>query len=478
MFSGNISKKNLKTYVLIFLIISSVLLTVKIWFSEKLWPEGYNFFAVITDKFSFGDDDFVSSLTKETISFPKNLVVTNLEKRSVYAADSESFAAMVPDVKELLRLALESGEAAPASEEEWSLALKNRSVHVVYPVAYDSRLFLSILGSYRTDGASMPVREFVITPDGSAADRVSVYIRNYDTSALTRAHVAWSHERLEDMIDAYALSSIGDLSYSSELNFDKSDGSTGAQQKVLIESNVLIQLNKRLNNVVEEFNPVYNGGEFNTYLMDSLLRQFDYNISGARKYTERDNSIVFVENYSTLKLHPNGLVEYKAVDDTKGIDLGSGNDFYQGLLGCVDFVNRIWGEVLPSRALNINISSDVIDTKTNAFRLTMDYFADGAEISIGLPQSTSHQAMTHAVEIEVVGGKIVSYRQVLAYFEPGDMATDSVSAIDALDKLMAAGNAEGQIIRDLYPVYISDGSAYRTSAWAAKTADNRIVVIN
>ncbi len=476
MLGVHMKKQNLKTYVLIALIISSVVLTGKIWFNEKLWPEGYNFFAVITDYFSFDDDDFVSSLTKETISFPQSLVVTNTEKRSVYAADSDSFKAMVPDVKELLRLALESSEKIAIGEQDWSQALKTQSIHVTYPVAYDSKLFLNILGSYKTDDNSIPVKEFIISSP-VAATGADVYIRRYDTAEIFKTSVIWERQRLADMINTYALDSIGDLSYSSELNFDKADTSAGTQQKVLIESNVLIVLNKRLSHMLEEFNPLYHH-EFNTDVVDSLLTQFGYNVSGARKYTERDNSIVFVENYSTLKLHPNGLVEYKAVDASKGIDLGSGNDFYEGLLGCVDFVNRMWGEVLPSEALNINISSDVIDTKTNSFRLTMDYFADGAQVGIDLPQSTSHQSMNHGVEIEVVGGKIISYRQVLAYFKSVNMATNGTSAIEALDKLMAGANMEGQVIRNLYPIYIADGTSYRKSAWAARTADGRTVIIN
>ena len=243
-------KQNLKTYILAALIISSIVLTGKIWFDEKLWPEGYNFFAVITDNFSFGEEDFVSSLTKETISFPKTLVVTNMDKRSVYAADSEGFAKMLPDVKELLRLALESNETAAVTEQDWALALKLRSVSVAYPVAYDSKLFLNILGSYHTDGDSVPVKEFLITP-GDQANTADIYIRNYLTSEINRVSVGWDWARLEDMIASNATDSIGDLSYSSELNFDKAENTEGAKQKVVIASNVLIQLNKRLSHTVK-----------------------------------------------------------------------------------------------------------------------------------------------------------------------------------------------------------------------------------
>ena len=467
--------KNLKTYVLIGLILSSVILTGKIWFNEKLWPEGYNFFAVITDKLSFGKDKFISSLTKETISFPKNIVINNLEKRSVYAADSEIFSNISPDVRELLRLALEKSETESATEEVWAAALQGRSMHIVYPVAYDSKLFLNILGSYQTGDSSIPVREFIITADEPTEDAISVYIKNHSTSEILKAKISWDKARLDKIIDTYATDSIGNLSYSSELNFDKA-GDGDEKQKVVIESNVLIQLNKKLNNMIREINPLYEYG-FNGEVVESFLKSFGYNVSGARKYVEHDNSVVYVENYSTLKFHPNGLLEYSAVDDTKGINVG-GSGFYESLLGCVDFVNLLWGDVFPHKPLNINISSDIVDIKSNSFKLTMDYFTDGAQVNISIPQGTSHPPINNGVEIEVVNGKIVSYRQVMAFFEPAEFSADSVSAIDALDELIEEGNIEGKVVRDLYPTYISDGTDLRKSAWAVRTSDNQISIID
>lgn len=468
-------KCDLKTYVLIFLILSSIVLTGKIWFDEKLWPEGYNFFAVIEEKLSFKKDDFVSSLTKETISFPKTLVVNNFELRSLYGADSEEFSKIVPDVKELLRLALEKEDSQPSTQEAWARALKSRSLHVVYPVAYDSLLFQNILGSYSPKENSIPVREFIISSEGTTLGVLSVYIKNHSTGEIFKTEIQWDKERFENMVISYALDSIGNLSYSSELNFDKT-GEDDVNQKVVIESNVLIQLNKKLNHVVYEENSLYNYG-FNNDVVQSLLKTFKYNVSGAKKYVENDNSVVYVENYSTMKFHPNGLMEYKAVDASKGIDLRSGNDFYKGLLGCVDFVNTMWAEVFPSKDLNINISSDVIDNNANSFRLTMDYFADGTQVNIDIPQSQTHSPIRNAVEIEVESGKIVSYRQMMLQFEKDATTTDSLSAIDALDKLLAEKNMVGKVVDDLYPVYVSDGTPFRKSAWAVTTSDNQIAVI-
>ena len=40
-------KETLKTIVLVLLVLSSIILTANNWFSEKLWPDGYNFFSNI-----------------------------------------------------------------------------------------------------------------------------------------------------------------------------------------------------------------------------------------------------------------------------------------------------------------------------------------------------------------------------------------------------------------------------------------------
>lgn len=474
MIKFRIKKETLKTYALVALILSSVFLTGKIWLDEKLWPEGYNFFAIITDKFAPAQEPVVSSLTKETLAFPKTLIVTNIEKRSVYAADSEEFSRMLPYVKSAILTALESSDSTPITVQDWTVALKTRSVHVVYPVAYDSSLLMNILGSYQKNAESAPIKEFIITANDVASNNVNVYIRNQSTSEISKVTISMDKSVFDSMVDSHACHSIGNIAYSSELNFDKS---AGDQQKVIIASDVLLQLNKQINNMVEEINPIYQDGEFNPSVVEKILGQFGCNSGGIRKYTAKDNSVLYVENYSSVKLHPNGLVEYQAVDNTKGIPLG-GTDFYGRLLSCVDFVNTLWGEAFPAVPLNINISSDVIDAGSDSFVLTMDYFADGAQININLPENASYKSMNHAVEITVSGGNITSYRQMMTHYVSAEQSTDAESTIEALDKLMSENDMRGQVIKDLYPVYIPYEAPLLKSAWAVRTTSGKIVIIN
>ncbi len=477
-------KARLKSILLVGLILSSIVLTCHIWFSEKLWPDGYNFFANIP--FSFGKGELQSTLTKETLSDPNRIVVTNVEKRNVYTPDTQESIELVQTVKDILKLALTASGSASATEEEWNGTLRSKSIHVTYPVAYDGRLFASIMGVPQDNLGLKAVQEFVIFAGDIVSSNVSVYSRDAVSGEVVKIGVRYDKAALLAMIEQLAVDSIGAPSYSFELHFDdhtqetqdqQPDANTMVSQNVYLESDVLVMLNRNTGRMMKEINLLYDN-DYNQGMVEEILRCFGYNSSGSRKYMESDNSVVYVENYGTIKIHPNGLVEYKAVDLEKGIPLDSSaaGTSYDSILACVDFVNTLWNSVYPGQRLNVNISSDVVDIRNKDFTLTMDYYADGTVVSMELPQTNSHEALEHAVEIQVADNRIVSYRQVMTFFEPTEETINIGSAIDALDILFADSQLNGNSISDLYLTYVMSGSTLWRPTWAAKV-DGEIVKV-
>ena len=478
------SKARVKSILLVGLIISSILLTCYMWFSEKLWPGGYNFFANVP--FSFGRGQLQSTLTKESLSDPQRVIVTCVGNRSVYAPDTDEGAAVVQTVKEVLKAALSSTETMPATDEEWNGALKSKSMHVVYPVAYDGQLFANILGVQQSSPAIKTAKEFVISAGDIVSSDISVYSRDALTGEILRILVRWDKEQLDTQIQQTALDSIGNYSYSFELHFDDhrlepaqvQDGTAVAQQPAYLESDVLIMPLRSTARMIKEINPLFDN-DYNRGMIEDVLRQFGFNTIGARKYMESDNSIVYVENYGTLKIHSNGLIEYKAVHPEKGISLNGATSgaSYGSILACVDFVNTLWNRALPGQRLNLNISSDVVDMRSRDFMLTMDYYAEGIAVGMEMPKSNAHEAMHHAVEIQVSDDRMISYRQVMTYFEPTEETVRMGSAIDALDSLFADAQWQGQTISDLYVTYVLNGSSLWQPVWAAKTGNQVVTVI-
>lgn len=477
-------KARLKSIVLVGLILCSIVLTCRIWFSEKLWPDGYNFFANI--QFSFGKGELQSTLTKETLSDPSRIVVTNIEKRSVYTPDTGETTQLLQTVKDVLKLALTTSGTTSATEEEWKGALRSKSIHVTYPVAYDGRLFANMMGVPQETVGLKAVQEFVIFAGDIVSSNVSVYSRDAVSGEVVKIAVRYDKAALAAMIEQMAVHSIGTLSYSFELHFDdhmqdpevqQPDSNTMVSQNVYLESDVLVMLNRNTGRMMKEINLLYDN-DYNQGMVEEILRCFGYNSSSSRKYKESDNSIVYVENYGTMKIHPNGLVEYKAVDLEKGIpldDAASGTS-YDSILACVDFVNSLWNSVYPGQKLNVNISSNVVDIRDKDFTLAMDYYADGTVVSVELPQTNSHETLEHAVEIQISNNRIVSYRQLMTFFEPTEETIKIGSAIDALDVLFADSQLNGNSISDLYLTYVMSGSTLWRPTWAAKV-DGEIVKV-
>lgn len=482
------SKARLKSILLVGLVFSSIVLTCYIWFSEKLWPEGYNFFANMP--FSFGKPQLQSTLTKETLSDPKRVVVTNAGNRRVYAPDTPEGNALMGTVKQILKLAVASSDGATAPNDEWNGALKNKCMHVVYPVAYDSRLFANILGVQQPGGSVKTAKEFIIFAGDIVSSDISVYSRDVLTGEIVKIPVKWDRTALEQQIAQAAPENTGagQYAYSFELHFDdhvtdpdqvelqQTDGSS--MQKAYLESDVLVTLDSSAAHIIKEINPLYDN-DYNRGMIEEILRCFGFNVSGARKYMESDNSIVYVENYGTLKIHPDGLIEYRALDPEKGLPLSAASSgaSYGSMLSCVDFVNTLWNSALPGIRLNLNISSDVVEMRSRDFTLTMDYYAEGSRVNMAIPQTNAHEAVSHAVEIQVTDDRIVSYRQVMTYFEPTEETVRVGSAITALDHLIADNQLEGGTISDLYLTYVPSGSTLWQPVWAATVGHETVPVI-
>ena len=139
-------KESIKTAILALLVTSSVILTINNWFSEKLWPDGYNFFSNLARYFSFGESTKSYYLSKENVSNPAKIIVNNTEKRGVYTHTSPDFNDMVGSVKTLLKSGLsEKKNIAQSSARAWQDALKYKSIYFSYPVAYDTKTFAAIL---------------------------------------------------------------------------------------------------------------------------------------------------------------------------------------------------------------------------------------------------------------------------------------------------------------------------------------------
>lgn len=475
-------KENLKTAVLVLLVFCSVILTVNKWFSEKLWPDGYNFFSNLISYFSFEKQTEEKNyyLSKENISNPSKIIVNNNEHRSVYTNTSENYYSVLPVIKDILKSGLCEKNFSSVTIDNWKNALKNSSVYISYPVPYDVKTFAAIMDISLTDFGVKSLKEFIIYFDSEVESSPHLLINDGFGENFVDVPLSFNAEQINEITQKYALSSIGEYPYSFELNFDRKNDSV--EQKIVIEPQVVLPIGSGTVSSLTKINYFDNISEEKSVYMP-ILRSFGFNTTNIKKYVDTDNSIVFAENYGSIHMYNDGLLEYRALDDTKGISLssseiGNNDDFYDDFINCIEFVNTVWDTSLSAHNMNINLSSLTNDKSDNSFKITIDYYTDGMEVISKLPKTDSHEQINHAIEITVKNSSVVSYRQIVNGYNLNDDKVEQMNVIEALDILMSTDNIKSDTITDLYLAYTqNDDSSLIIPCWVAKTSENEIRII-
>lgn len=460
-------KGTLKNIILVLLVASSVVLTFKIWFSEKLWPDGYNFFSNITEKF-FQRRDY-DKISLEHITKPSAITVTNAPKRSVYSDVSENYEKLRTLAQKAYSDSADEGFEV-ADEKEWTNALRSKSIHIAYPVAFDSAILARTLNISEGSGDAKAIKEYVVYSGDAVSSSIYVLIKDYRSGDIFKAVTNVEKQEFEDMISEYALESVGTVPYSFELNFDKKEDDESLQKFVIAPDVQLALAPKSYKDITRRNALVERNGDYDYEGIENILSTFGFNTSNAKRYVENDNSMVYVENYGTVKIHEDGLVEYKAVNDDKGIALSNKSNLtYDDTVAlAVDMVNTMTKAVFNDRETDIRVTSDLIDEKEKVVKITFDYYINGALASSFNDFSLSREPIERAVEIIITNSKVVSYRQMMSYFIVEDFKTPNVSAIDALDVLFADKEFENYAhLTDLFPCYVLDEDGKGKITWGA-----------
>ncbi len=462
-------KERIKTCLLVILITSSIIITFKMWFSEKLWPDGYNFFSNITKFTTSGKSSYY--LSKENISNPEKIIVNSFETRNLYTPTQKEYSYISEPVLSIIKQSISGSEYSEANAQDWNTALTLGSVYISYPVAYDTALLCKIFDIVPKNLKTKSVKEFIIVPSAIQNNsNVSVYTKDTNSGKVYNSVITADSKAVLDIIENYANDSLNMLPYSFELNFDSTDN-INVEQKVVIEPTVTLSLDTSKLSIIKSDNylkDIY----YNDNLSSRVLNAFGYNTTNTKSsLVDKNNTAVYAENFSTLKIYDDGLIEYKALDNTKGIPLSthSASTLYDKFIACIEFVNNLWDATLPGEPLNINLTSDIVSVNDgNSFKITMDYYVNGKMV-------VCSDNGYHGVEIVVENGNIVEYRQYFKKFYQSENHVVCSSSIDAIDALFDDETIENGSISQLNIIYNKSGDFWYP-VWAAKLNGNNVII--
>lgn len=447
-------KERVKTSIIIILILNLCFLTYHMWFRSGIlgsdWPNLS--FSELPFVNMFSRDSSVS-VPKENLSKARKVVINDGGFWYPYYNTDEAFDTLNEKAVDILKSVL-SGKAekeVKITYSQWLAYLNSHSMYVEYPITVTPEMLSMVLNSSyeKLSGDIGIIRDIIIIPEGEAGVRVA--LRDANTNAAREFYIedeglAFPQEVLSMYTAKYPRDGYYEFAYSALMGqMSLGEGNVQVSDLVLFSDNDSTYRDIFVSNPLE--NKEY----------DEILKSFSFSPNPLRHYVDEYGAENYIENYATVKIFSDGYIEYMAVQNDKGIDLGQdGENQYEDLNSVIDFAEKVWKSV-SEEPLNVLVSG--IEKTENGNRFTFDYYYGGREIAMGV-SIQGEDKLNHAIEVETYEGKIVSYRQYMRrYTETGSM-TNQENFTVALDYFVELFEKQpGSTITDLYLGYYDSGKS-------------------
>ncbi len=447
-------KERVKSAVIIILIANCLFLTSQIWFSQKLWPHGYDFFV----SSNFLQKEY--SIAKENIATPRKLVVYDGSLWVPYYNTNPAFSPLKDRVNSLLKSFLD-GHASQKKEityEKWLNSLNSPSVYVEYPITLTGEVLSYSMGLLPSKNSKIMIKDFIIMPSTSS-NNVRLLVRTPDNREIYEYTLSNNQKFPQDDLVTYAKGANGYYEF--------------AFNTLLSEAESAIRLSPLLlfTDTPESVPKITSVPVISEEKISSLLKNFSFTPNPMRKYTDENNYVNYVENYATVKLGNDGYFEYRASSEKDALPLSKTDTPYDILCGVIDFSEKVWKSVSDS-PLDVLLTSD-IPKEGDSMEFTFDAYISGNSVAVKIND------LSHAIEVSVKGGKIVKYRHYLRKYlvsKEKSMPVPFVSALDDIADLFSQTSDRAEI-SDMYLSYFDDGKKDLIEAnWTAVSQKGNVIV--
>lgn len=459
-------KERFKNAVLTALVLCSFLLTGRIWLNERMWPEGYSFFVNLRTSAYEQVAGFFGLKTAEEYGQASILEPVTLAAYTV--KDMDHVMAVVRETNENFdyandyisssithALAREAKNITRVSEDDWQKALFTRGFYVDYGVSYKISDFARVLGVYSAPASDyvQNVRRFIITAEDSLFSTVSVFAMDEQAGVFIKIATGLDKGELGSNLALLAESAGPYKRFSFMINLNTPAGMAGEA----VYAPYLVLNEERENYpVIKAENPIFGGGEtnINAFELDRLLRVFSINPKTVMRYTDADENIIFVQSKATLKVFPDGMVTYTAVEGSKGI-AAEGTGAADALVCGAGLSAGVLNAVSGGEGTKLYLSG--LEETESGWLLTFDYMHNGTPVHLG-----GRAPGANAVRMEFEDGYLKSYTHILRSYEAAERETVVSSTYEAVDSIfegIADAEERRREIEAVLVAYNDDGGS-------------------
>ena len=447
-------KERIKNIVLTALVLCSLLLTGKIWLNETLWPDGYHFFAQLRENFSslFAP---AQSDSAPNLLFPSQMIaytVKNSDHASYVVTTSNEYYDTVNDFcEETIKNALlqPAKSIVTVDETTWKNALFTNGMYIDYGSSIPSNVFCTFFGvgtQAEFSNITNNVRYVIITAEGSLVSDIAVYLRNTDgvcykiTTNEPKTALSTVLSHLNEYVTPNNRFSF----------FIGADTATSDMGEVLFNPYLLLTETETELPQIEAENPILqqdNG--MSIAKLERLLQLCSMNPKTARRYTDADESMIFLQNQSTLKISPTGYVEYSAAAGRSGFALPEMQNSADIALGSIRFVYDVF-EIFSEARAQLYMRDYTTDNTQST--ISFDYNVNGMKVitdSAGAPAAIVH----------IQNGYVQKFSLHLRTYRLAESVTVIPSTYTAVDRMFTTIDTKEKnaIIENMFIGYYDNG---------------------
>ncbi len=463
-------KQGLKSLILLLLILSSVYLSCVLWIYGQLLPtQRYSvggMFSILKNGVTTGyvSIDNLDKTTKTTnyLFLPREIAIKKGEETRVVKGNLKQIYAAFGLVKKVLQEA-EYKDYTGSNQSEWGEVLKGDGILLDYSFNIGADIFCDFLelesGEKRAIGNFTFSYAFLTQEQKEGV----IYFKN-DKGEYHKIRII--HPQTFEDIQNNIIAAVQGKSEYSLLANNKDEDMAKLCEELMLPLEQLIPTEGVYTTLLKS-TPIEIAKEDSDYERDikDILSAFYYNPATVSRYENNDGSILFAENFSTLKITKNGEIEYKSNEKTKGISLineknSSDGVFsnYDQIYGVYTFANRLSKRFLGGENTTTDLFSYTYEE--GVFNVGFSYKYDGIEI-------VNYQSgdITPQLSFYVKDGYITQAKIICKNYQSGQISMPNLPF-----RAVATSFLKGNGVKSIDLVYVDDGqsSLVTTSYLATK----------
>ncbi len=384
--------------------------------------------------------------------YPSVITANSSASRTLIEANSRIYDEIAGLADSLVQemYAVKSEYISLSNISEWQDALNSASLYIKYPV----ERFLgteSLLYGIKPGSAAERIKSFsemIVAYDKVNEDAVSVIIPEMNSERLLRvALLGDTAKAFKEKAKKLDADDGKQYVFAWELNLDNET----EENQTTLNSMILIPAEEeKVADVRVAVPKLYKSGLNFTKATDltlGIISAFNYNPNTIRQYTGKNNAFMYVGETGSLNLHPNGLIEYKALDKDDGIPLSTKEDFGEMMHNlCILYekLMRISGVNAADTEFKILLTGMPSNFRFGEkAELYFDYFAEGNLVKLD---------DLHGIVAVVQSGNLVELKMNLKNIEVLGKQSEMPSLTDEIRRFCAE-NPEYRKINNAYGIY-------------------------